>query len=166
MMSRHSLRFAGTGLAALVITVTAATPGSAQSSDPLAHTAKSKQATTSRAPSKTTKTAPREVSRTAAEQQWTIENALPDHSATMRQYDYVPPQPKIGRVPLHSGPGTVGFETDTRSNPYKTPDGRTIPGLEATESRSNSYVGLSLSVPTNNNSMNIPVPLEPLWGRP
>jgi hypothetical protein len=158
--------FAGSALAALLLTVVAVTPSAAQPSDPTAVKAKSKQVTTARAPSKATKPIPREALRTAPEQQWTIENALPDHSATMRQYDYVPPQPKIGRVPLHSGPGTVGFETDTKSNPYKTPDGRTIPGLEATDNRSNSYVGLSLSVPTNNNAMNIPMPLEPLWGRP
>ena len=163
-MSRSSLRLAGTGFAALLLAVAAITPSAAQSSDPSAP--KAKQATTSRPAAKPTKPIPREALRTAPEQQWTIENALPDHSASMRQYDYVPPQPKFGRVPLQSGPGTVGVETDTKSNPYKTPDGRTIPGLEASENRSNSYVGLSLSVPTNNNALSIPVPLQPPWGRP
>jgi hypothetical protein len=166
-MSRSSLRLAGTGLAALMMAVAAITPSAAQSSDPSAPKAKPKQATT-RTASKPARPIPRDALRTAPAQQWTIENALPDHSASMRQYDYVPPQQTFGRVPWQSGPGTVGFETDPKTNPYKTPDGRTIPGLEASDNRSNSYVGLSLSVPTNNNAMNIPVPapLQPLWGRP
>jgi hypothetical protein len=163
--SSRTLHFAGTALTGLLFVVAVVSPASAQSSDPAARAAKSKQATATHATAKPAKPVPREALRTPTEQQWTIENALPDHSASMRQYDYAPPQPKIGRVPLQSGPGTVGLETDTRTNPYKTPDGRTIPGLEASDNRSNSYVGLSLSVPTNNNAMNIPLP-QPLWGRP
>ena len=161
-----ALHFAGTGIAALVLAVAAVTSGSAQSSEPSAAKAKAKQTTAPQAAARPAKPIPREALRTPTEQQWTIENALPDHSASMRQYDYVPPKPKLGRLPLQSGAGTVGVETDTKTNPYKTPDGRTIPGLEASEHRSNSYVGLSLSVPTSNNALNIPVPLEPLWGRP
>lgn len=164
--SPRTLHRAGTAFAALALIVAFTMPGSAQSSDPSVRTTKPKQtsASTTRTAVKPAKPVLHDALRTP-EQQWTIENALPDHSASMRQYDYAPPQPKIGRVPLQSGPGTVGLETDTRTNPYKTPDGRTIPGLEASDNRSNSYVGLSLSVPTNNNAMNIPLP-QPLWGRP
>lgn len=150
-------------IAALALVIAAAPPAFAQS-DPSTRTAKPKQAvTSSRVATKSTKHS-REVSRAAPAQQWTIENALPDHSRIKRQYDYVPPEPKLGRVPLQSG--TVGVETETKTNAYKTPDGRTIPGFEATENRPSSYVGLSLSMPTNNDALSIPVPSAPLWGRP
>jgi len=66
-------------------------------------------------------------------------------------------------MPLQSG--TVGLETETKTNAYKTPDGRTIPGLEASEYKSNSYMGLSLSVPTSDKPTNL-IPLDQLWGRP
>jgi hypothetical protein len=91
-----------------------------------------------------------------------LQDALPDHSASMRQYDTRPPSPSIGRVPLQSGPGTLGFETKTQVNPNQTPDGATIRGQDATAARSSSYVGMSLSVPTSDKAMNFPVP----WGRP
>ena len=164
-MSRgpRTLYLSSAALAALTIVIAAVLPVSAQS-DPSARTAKPKQlATTSRAPAKSTKPS-REVARAAREQQWTIEDALPDHSRIKRQYEYVPPETKLGRVPLQSG--TVGVETETKTNAYKTPDGRTIPGFEATENRPSSYVGLSVSMPTNNDALSIPVPMGPLWGRP
>ena len=87
---------------------------------------------------------------------------MPDHSASMRQYDPRPTSPAIGRVPLQSGTGTFGFETKTQVNPNQTPDGATIRGQEATAARSSSYLGMSLSVPTSNKAMNFPVP----WGKP
>jgi hypothetical protein len=149
--------------AALALIIAAVWPASAQS-DPSARTAKPKQpVTSSRATAKSTKHS-REMVRAAPGQPWTIEDALPDHSRIKRQYDYVPPEPKLGRVPLQSG--TVGVETETKTNAYKTPDGRTIPGFEATENRPSSYVGFSLSMPTNNDALSIPVPAGPLWGRP
>jgi hypothetical protein len=147
----------------LALLLAATAPGSAQSSDPSARTVKSNQVTAGRAARKPVKPAPRVTPPSAAQKPWTIENALPDHSASIRQYDT--PQPKIGRVPLQSGPGTVGVETETKTNAYKTPDGRTIPGLDATAERSSSYMGLSLSVPTSDKSMPL-MPLLPPWGRP
>ena len=46
--------------------------------------------------------------------------------------------------------------------PTGLPDGRTIPGLEATREPAQLYMGLSLSVPTSDKMMNFPVPLLPL----
>jgi hypothetical protein len=156
------LRLAGSAAVALLFAAAGPLPGSAQPADPSARAVKPSQDTVSRPARKPAKPAPRAVSQSAVEKPWTLENALPDHSSSLRQYDFPTPQPKIGRVPLQSGPGTVGFETETKTNAYRTPDGRTIPGLEAAENRPSSYVGLSLSVPTNDKMMNFPVPLLPL----
>jgi hypothetical protein len=95
------------------------------------------------------------------QQEWTLQDALPDHSPAMRQYE---PQtkPGLGRVPLQSGPGSFGFETENKVKPLHTPDGRIIPGLDGNAGRSSSYLGLSLSVPSTDKAMGIPVP----WGRP
>jgi hypothetical protein len=152
----------------LLLAAAAPASGSAEQSDPPARTAKSSQgATPAQKPAKPAPRAaasPNTRAAAAQKQEWTLEHAMPDHSASMRQYDS--PPPKIGRVPLQSGPGTVGFETETRSNAYQTPDGRTIPGLQSTENRASSYLGLSLSVPTSDKTMSFPVPLVPPWGRP
>ena len=85
---------------------------------------------------------------------------MPDHSPSMRQSDNRPTSPGMGRVPLQSG--SVGFETKTQVNPLQTPDGATIRGQEATAGRSSSYLGMSLSLPTDSKAMNIPLP----WTQP
>jgi len=85
---------------------------------------------------------------------------MPEHSASMRQYDTRPGSPPIGRMPLQSG--SVGFDTKTQVDPNKTPDGATIRGQETTAARSSTYVGMSLSVPTTDKTMNFPLP----WARP
>jgi hypothetical protein len=92
--------------------------------------------------------------------EWTLEDALPERSVIMRQYEPVRP-PDVGRVPLRSGPGSIGLATDTVTNPNRLPDGRAIPSLESNAQRSSSYVGLSLSVPTSDKAMNIPLPFAP-----
>jgi hypothetical protein len=155
-------------------------PGFAQQSDPSARTAKPDQGATVRPASKPAKPVAAQNAKTTAKtsdktsvktntktpdaqgRPWTLEDAMPDHSASMRQYDPRPASPGMGRVPLQSGPGTVGFETKTQVNPNQTPDGATIRGQDATAARSSSYVGMSLSVPTDNKVMNFPVP----WARP
>jgi len=63
-------------------------------------------------------------------------------------------------MPLQSG--SVGFDTKTQVNPNQTPDGATIRGQETTAARSSTYVGMSLSVPTTDKTMNFPLP----WARP
>jgi hypothetical protein len=164
--------FADALIGALMLAVALPAPASAQQSDPSARTAQSDQTAATHPTPKPAKP----VVRPGAEQNaktnaktpevqgrpWTLQDAMPDHSAAMRQYDTRPASPGVGRVPLQSGPGTLGFETKTQVNPNKTPDGATIRGQDATAARSSTYVGMSLSVPTSDKAMNFPVP----WGRP
>ena len=79
----------------------------------------------------------------AQSREWTLEDALPERSVIMRQYEPVR-APDVGRVPLRSGPGSFGLTTDTQVNP-PAPHGRPIPSLESNAQRSSSYVGVSLS---------------------
>jgi hypothetical protein len=67
----------------------------------------------------------------------------------------IDPARGLGRVPLENSPGSFGVGTLS--------DGRRPPGQEVYDQRSSSYVGLSLSVPTNSKSFIVPVPLI---GRP
>lgn len=76
---------------------------------------------------------------------WTIQDALPASSAALSAD---PPlgEPVLGRVPLRSGQGSFGFETETH---VKTQQGTVIPSLQANESRLRPFMGLSLTVPTS-----------------
>jgi hypothetical protein len=98
---------------------------------------------------------------------WSIEDALPSHQpgAVQRQGD-VPTisRPSIGRVPVEGGTGTFGLATDTKVKSNELSDGRRVPGLEAETRNPSSYLGLSLSVPTNDKSI-LPVPVLPPFGR-
>ena len=156
-------RIAAAALGAAIFGAVLPATGFAQQADKLAATAKSEQRPAAKAVKPAQRSAAPQNSRTAETpgRQWTIQDALPDHSATMRQYE-PPAASGIGRVPLQSGPGTVGFETQTRVNPNLAPDGATIRGQDAAAGRTSSYVGMSLTVPTSDKALNIPVP----WGRP
>jgi hypothetical protein len=175
--TRH---FAGALIGALMLAVALPAPASAEQYDASARTAQSDQSAASRTPklakpvvrpgaeqnakTSTAKTNAKTSAKTPEAQgrPWTLQDAMPENSASMRQYDTRPASPPIGRVPLQSGPGTLGFETKTQVNPNQTPDGATIRGQEATAARSSTYVGMSLSVPTTDKAMNFPVP----WGKP
>jgi hypothetical protein len=76
---------------------------------------------------------------------WTIQDALPDRSVVSHQFA-PSTEPGLGRVPLRSGQGSFGFETETH---VKTNQGTVIPSLQANESRIRPFMGLSLSVPTS-----------------
>jgi len=161
---------ASAAIGATLLAVALPVPGSAQQSDPATRTVKSAEGVAIRPTLTPAKPVVRpgaaQAAKTAAkaqpaQRQWTLQDALPDHSASVRQYD-PPPSPSVGRVPLQSGPGTLGFETKTRLNPNQTPDGATIRGQDATAARSSSYVGMSLSVPTSDKTMNFPMP----WRQP
>ena len=163
-----------------MLAVALAAPAFAQQSEPAARPAKSDQGAAAHPASRPAKP----VVRTGAAQNaktdagtgakigtktpeaqgrpWTLQDAMPEHSASMRQHDTRPDSPGMGRMPLQSGPGTLGFETKTQVNPNQTPDGATIRGQEATAARSSSYLGMSLSVPTSNKAMNFSAP----WGQP
>jgi hypothetical protein len=77
--------------------------------------------------------------------QWTIQDALPDPSVALRQHA-PSTEPGLGRVPLRSGQGSFGFETETHVKPEQ---GTVIPSLQANENRIRPFMGLSLSVPTS-----------------
>jgi hypothetical protein len=57
--------------------------------------------------------------------------------------------------------GSFGFSTETTMDPYRTPDGSRIRGLDAARPDP-SYVGLSLSVPTDDRSF-LPRTILPNW---
>jgi hypothetical protein len=89
--------------------------------------------------------------------QWSIEDALPSRTRT-----YEPPSassPGLGRVPVEGG--SFGFSAETKVDPYRTPDGNRIRGLESGKSDP-SYLGLSLSVTTDNKSL-LPGSILPNW---
>ena len=71
-----------------------------------------------------------------------------------------PAQPKIGRIPFETG--TLGFTTDTQYKTMEFNDGRRTPGFENIQRKDSSYLGFSLSVPTDRQTI---FPL-PLWPRP
>jgi hypothetical protein len=99
-------------------------------------------------------TAPRRLpaSREARARPWTLEDALPAPSSALRDSrpDVAPKErPSLGRLPLQSGGGSFGLETENKVKPDHLPDGRPIPGLQPSAREPASYFGLSLSVPTN-----------------
>jgi hypothetical protein len=89
--------------------------------------------------------------------QWTIDDALPSRTRTSEPGRLSTPE--LGRVPVEGG--SFGFSTETKMDPYRTPDGSRIRGLESTKSDP-SYLGLSLSVTTDNKSL-LPRSILPNW---
>lgn len=86
---------------------------------------------------------------------WSLEDALPDNSPAARDRLKETPstKPPLGRLPLQNGSGTIGFETETKVKSTELPDGRKTPGADSTSHRPPTYLGLSISVPTSNNSI-------------
>jgi hypothetical protein len=89
--------------------------------------------------------------------QWTLDDALPSRTRT-RETPIVS-SPALGRVPVEGG--SFGFSTETKVDPYRTPDGNRIRGLD-TGKADPSYLGLSLSVTTDDKSM-LPRTIFPNW---
>ena len=153
-------KFVGGALAAiLVFGVTA--PASAEqstNSDPAA-----KVRRPSKIKAKSTNASASPVSGVASQQgkPWSIEDALPGNSKAVRAPDAPSPLSNLGRVPLRTGAGSFGFETETKYKSDKLPDGRPIPAPPLTKERNTSYFGLSLSVPTGNDSSASSLPAEP-----
>jgi hypothetical protein len=135
----------------------------AQQSDKPARAAKPDRSAAAAPSTKPAKSAQRKTETPAG--QWTLQDALPDHSAAMRYY--APESATgagLGRVPLRSGPGTFGLATETKTRGDLLPDGRPIPSLSSSSRQPPSFVGLSLSVPTSNKALNIPgVPSAGSW---
>jgi hypothetical protein len=89
--------------------------------------------------------------------QWTIDDALPSRTPTREPT--TASSPGLGRVPVESG--SFGFSTETKVDPYRTPDGNRIRGLESGQSDP-SYLGLSLSVTREDKSI-LPRSILPNW---
>jgi hypothetical protein len=100
---------------------------------------------------------------------WSIEDALPSHQPGAVQSQKAVPtvsRPGVGRVPVEGGTGTFGLSTDNKVKSGELYDGRRAPGLETETHNPPSYLGLSLSVPTNEKSiLPVPVPILPPFGR-
>jgi hypothetical protein len=162
MTTRTMTHIAAAALGALVLAAAAPATGLEQLDKP-ARTAKADRG----AATKPVKPAQRNASSPKAEtpgRQWTLQDAMPDHSASMRYY--APENTAasgLGRVPLRSGPGTFGIATETKTRSDLLPDGRPIPSLDRSSRQTPSYVGLSLSVPTSDKALNIPVPFASPW---
>ena len=90
---------------------------------------------------------------------WAINTDVGKYSNASRANEKPPAAARdIGRVPLQTAPGSVGFSSQpVRSGQFS--DGRTVPGLDRYTQDPQSYVGLSVSVTSTNNSF--PIPLFP-----
>jgi hypothetical protein len=102
---------------------------------------------------------------------WTANTSLPDEYRTKpgraesrRQDAGVPTEitGELGRVPVQSGQGSIGF-TSQSVNRAQFSDGRTVPGLDPNTQSPSSFVGMSLSVRSDNKAFPIPLPV---YGRP
>lgn len=67
-------------------------------------------------------------------------------------------EPMLGRVPLETG--TFGLSTGKQYSTTAFSDGRVTPGFENIQTKSPSYFGLSLSVPTDKQRL-FPLPFLP-----
>jgi hypothetical protein len=87
----------------------------------------------------------------------------PTRNTTQRTIEKDTPdiaQPSIGRIPFETG--TIGLTTSRHYSNSAFADGRVTPGFENVQAKSPSYFGLSLSVPTDKQTL---LPL-PLFSRP
>jgi hypothetical protein len=140
-------RLVGAALGAVILSAGIPSSGLSEPADAVARPAK-----TSVAPQRSQTSGAAETRGRA----WSIEDALPSRSSAVSAPARTPQStPELGRIPLKSG--TLGVETKSQINPYELPEGRRIPGLEATTHNPPSYLGFSLSVPTSDKSFAAPV---------
>jgi hypothetical protein len=85
---------------------------------------------------------------------WSIEDALPDNSRAVQSALPEAKKPELGRMPLRSGGGTIGVETDPQLKSDEFAGGSHTPtGLVPKDQQKPKYFGLSVSVPTSDKSM-------------
>jgi hypothetical protein len=98
---------------------------------------------------------------------WKIDYALPEYEGGGRRSAEpvaVRERTPLDRRRLDNGPGSIGFSSGSGANPGQLSDGRSVPGMERYNQQPNGgYAGLSLSVPTLNNTL---VPANTPWGPP
>jgi hypothetical protein len=140
-------------VAGALLVISAAHGASAEPSADVGHTMKLQQPVTVVSPAPDARHTRKDV------RPWSLEDALPKQSSALR--DSKPEKaagPGIGRLPIQSGTGSIGFETETMVKPNELPDGRPVSNLEETARQKPSYLGFSLSVPTDNKTI---IPLGP-----
>jgi hypothetical protein len=72
----------------------------------------------------------------------------------------------LDRVQLRDAPGgSIGIAAGDSTRGGRFNDGRNVPGLTANTQNESSYVGMSLSVSSNNKGLPFPLP-GPAYGRP
>ena len=83
----------------------------------------------------------------------------PARQSNVREYDRANGSySELGRVPLQTGPGTIGF-TSQSTKTGALSDGTALPGHQAYTQRDDSYAGMSMTVRSDNKSF--PIPLLP-----
>jgi hypothetical protein len=95
---------------------------------------------------------------------WTIERALPSRTSERvtraREADTTPGLNQ--RIPLQNAPGSIGIASgNIRATEFS--DGRPVPGLTQNTRGDSSYVGLSLSAPSDNKSFPLFAPPAARW---
>lgn len=111
---------------------------------------------------KPTAAAKRAAANSGSGDYWSANTDLGQYGSNVVEYDRPTGQTRpLGRVPLQTGPGSVGF-TSQPSKVGQFTDGRTVPGHDAYTQAPSSYVGLSLSVPSDSKSFPIVSP-STLW---
>ena len=103
-----------------------------------------------------TKRAPANAAAEQGTDYWAINTDVGKYANTSRDSDRPAATTRErGRVPLQTAPGSVGFTSDTvKSGQFS--DGRAVPGMDRYTQDPQTYVGLSLSVPSSNNSFPLP----------
>jgi hypothetical protein len=135
-------------IVAVTLLVDAAAPASAQTI--------ANPGTRNAAAAKPTKPATKRPPANTATQQgtdyWAINTDVGKYANTSRD---IPTTRERGRVPLQTAPGSVGFTSDSvKSGQFS--DGRAVPGMDRYTQDPQTYVGLSLSVTSSNNSFPLP----------
>ena len=167
-MTARRLVAAALGTAVLAAGVPA--PGFAEQIDNPVRAARSDQGAAHQTPKPATAAAraalsPNAPGRETKGKPWSIEDALPRNSRAVPADASTGSSPGLGRVPLQTVSGSFGLETENKIKPTEFPDGRPVPGLAPSPHHPTQYLGLSLSVPSHDKSMTIPVPLVPSWMR-
>lgn len=150
-----SRRWAGAGLGLVMLAAGCNAAASAPEADPQKRAGRPDAGAAAR---QAPRTAPAPKVRDAQGKPWSIEDALPKGSKALSPAAEASSGsgPGLGRV--RAGQGSFGFETETKVKSNETPDGTRIPGPVTGTQHQSQYLGLSLSLPTSNKTMGIPLP--------
>jgi hypothetical protein len=153
--ARSSLRLLG-AIAAAALLADGAAPASGQT---IANPDK-RPAATAKPIKPATKRAPANAAPEQGTDYWAINTDVGKYANSSREAGTSATTRERGRVPLQTAPGSVGLTSESvKSGQFS--DGRAVPGMDRYTQDPQTYVGLSLSVTSNNNSFPLPTPLMP-----